>query len=379
MADTDLMARIDRSITVAAGMATAYVLDAAREVAVAAGRPLMVIASRRQVDNMDGAGGYVGWTTPQWCAQGRAADGGGSLLLCRDHGGPYQHPRDAHRGPRAAMESALASLRSDIESGLELLHLDTSLGAAGTAECVQVAQQRAVELAAACAAMARDAGRPVAFEVGIEVQSEDMAHAEACRSQIGGLLGELRKQCGITPAFVVAQTGTKVTGRYNSGVLQRRGGSAEDQRRLCDLAAVVRAHGARLKAHNCDYLSVDALRPMRRAGAWMNVSPELGCAQTIAVVRAAREARLHRVLDDFCGAAVAAGYWRKWVSSLRGPVPDQEKVVLGGSYLFATPAFTELRVRLDHAGRRDGRSTRRIATDAAKTVISRYLPNPLRV
>ena len=36
MADTDLMARIDRSITVAAGMATAYVLDAAREVSAAA-------------------------------------------------------------------------------------------------------------------------------------------------------------------------------------------------------------------------------------------------------------------------------------------------------------------------------------------------------
>jgi tagatose-1,6-bisphosphate aldolase non-catalytic subunit AgaZ/GatZ len=89
IADTGLMARIDRSITVAAGMATAYVLDAAREVAVAAGRPLMVIASRRQIDNMDGAGGYVGWTTPQWCAQGRAADAAGSLLLCRDHGGPY--------------------------------------------------------------------------------------------------------------------------------------------------------------------------------------------------------------------------------------------------------------------------------------------------
>ena len=56
------------------------------------------------------------------------------------------------------MESALASLRSDIESGVELLHLDTSLGAGGTAECAQVAQERAVELAAACAAMAREAG-----------------------------------------------------------------------------------------------------------------------------------------------------------------------------------------------------------------------------
>lgn len=366
--------QVDQTLRVAVGMASAYVLDAAREIAAEVARPVMLIASRRQVDSARLGGGYVGWTTAEWCARARPDDGHAPLFLCRDHGGPYQHPDEADKptDPATAMRSSLESLRCDIESGIKLLHIDTSLGPGGMAELPHVAKERAIELVGASADLARSRGRPVGFEIGLEVQAEDIANYHEYREWIGDLLTQLRQRCGLSPTFVVAQTGTKVTGLHNTGVIERQRGHPGNQQRLRDLASVARSLGSRLKAHNCDYLSDKAVRQMRLAGAWMNISPEAGTAQTIAIVRAARAARVNGPLDEFCDAAISAGYWRKWALHSEKPISDDEKVALGGSYLFATPAFENLRERIDGALRPRGSSTRRIAIEAVKAVMYRY-------
>jgi hypothetical protein len=366
--------RIERSLPVAVGMATGFSLDVAREVAAETDRPVMVLASRRQVDCEHAGGGYVGWTTPEWCSRSNRVDGRARLILTRDHGGPYQHPQDSQRqaGPQAAMAFATHSLRCDIESGVELLHIDTSIGPGGVAEDAAVAVRRAVELVEASGAIASRTRSPVCFELGVEVQGESISDPAAFASEVGPLVADFRRVRGAPPAFVVAQTGTKVRGRRNTGVVQRRGGSAAQDRQLRGLATVVRSFGSRLKAHNCDYLGDRAARRLRSAGAWMNVSPELGVAQTLAVLRAARASRLDGALDTFCEAVIEAGYWRKWADGPEEAVPDREKVLLGGSYLFSAPAFTELRDRLDRSLRSQHRSTRRIAIDAAKGVVRRF-------
>jgi hypothetical protein len=91
------------------------------------------------------------------------------------------------------------------------------------------------------------------------------------------------------------------------------------------------------------------------------------------VLRAARDNRLDGSLDSFCDAVISAGYWRKWADAPDGAVPDREKIVLGGSYLFSTPAFAELRERLDLALESQNRCTAAVATDAAKAVVRRYI------
>lgn len=377
MPDSNLDQQIDRSLRIAVGMATRYVLDAAREVAAETDRPVLVIASRRQVDNADAGVGYVGLSTPEWCARAGSdhrggTSRGGPLLLCRDHGGPYQHPRDIGGAvePSIAMKFAAESMRWDIESGVHLIHIDTSFGPGGLAEDPQTACERALELAAGCAEVAAANDRRIAYEVGIEVQDTHVADAEEYAAQLAELLARLRRECAVTPAFLVAQTGTKVFRRTNLGVLARQPGGPGRHESLERLGTVVRGLGGRLKAHNCDYLDQHAVRRLHLAGAWMNVSPELGVAQTTAVVAAARAANLGGPLDAFCDATVAAGSWRKWVGD--DEVSDEEKVALGGSYLFATPLFAELRQRLDHALRPAGRSTERIAIDAVKAVMHRY-------
>jgi len=369
---------VDRSLPVAVGMVTQYTLDAVSEVAGEAGRPVLLIASRRQVECSSAGGGYVGWTTEQWCAKAMSAPAG-RLILARDHGGPYQHPGDDRAGAdgtdgdgELAMAAARHSLRCDIESGVRLLHLDTSLGPGGRAESVAVALARAVALVADCLEVAAGLGRRVGFELGIEVQAEHVADPDRYGDQIRPAVEEMRTRYGVTPVFVVAQTGTKVVECENVGRLAAVGPASEDRRRLAGLAVAARRLGGRLKAHNCDYLPAPAIGALRRAGAWMNISPEVGVAQTAAIVRSLRAARLPAILDEFCEHVIEAGHWRKWTRSA-ADVPDERRVLLGGSYLFSAPIFAEVRGRLDRAIGRHGRSTRRIAIDAAKAVVWRYL------
>ena len=52
--------------------------------------PLMLIASRRQIDAEDFGGGYVNnWTTETFSNYVKKRSNG-KIILCRDHGGPFQ-------------------------------------------------------------------------------------------------------------------------------------------------------------------------------------------------------------------------------------------------------------------------------------------------
>lgn len=245
---------IEASSWVAVGMASRFVLEAAQDMAVEYGRPVMVIASRRQVDSEPASGGYIGWNTAEWR---QAADRRRiipPLLLGRDHGGPYQHPRDLDQraDPDAAMKFARESLRSDIEVGVTLLHIDASLGPGGVEERPDVALSRTLELISFAAGVAAQTDRDVAFEVGLEVQNEHIVDEQDFKRYLETVLPAIERECNVLPAFVVTQTGTKVSGSKNTGALAHASGSSASAR-LFAIASLCRRFGSRLKAHNCDY------------------------------------------------------------------------------------------------------------------------------
>ena len=54
--------------------------------------PIMLIASRRQVDSAEHGGGYVNnWTTNEYADFVKLADKKNTVILARDHGGPWQN------------------------------------------------------------------------------------------------------------------------------------------------------------------------------------------------------------------------------------------------------------------------------------------------
>ena len=105
-------------------------VDASIELANEHNVPILLIASRRQIDSEEFGGGYVNnWTIPDFARYVINHDKKGKILLARDHGGPWQgsKEKDAGLSLRRAMESAKSSYRADLESGFQVLHIDPSV------------------------------------------------------------------------------------------------------------------------------------------------------------------------------------------------------------------------------------------------------------
>ena len=84
-------------------------------------KPLMIIASRNQVD---AESGYV-MTTPQIREQ-LSALSTDYIWMCRDHCGPYFLDAEKNLSLRDAVEATKKTIAYDIEQGFDLIHIDTS-------------------------------------------------------------------------------------------------------------------------------------------------------------------------------------------------------------------------------------------------------------
>ena len=90
----------------------------------------MLIASRRQIDSKYFGGGYVNnWNTEAFAEYVKEKDKQNKIILCRDHGGPWQNNKEKNKklSLDEAMLSAKKSFKSDILAGLKILHIDPSI------------------------------------------------------------------------------------------------------------------------------------------------------------------------------------------------------------------------------------------------------------
>ncbi|MFF3752422.1 class II D-tagatose-bisphosphate aldolase non-catalytic subunit [Streptomyces sp. NPDC002018] len=329
-------------------------VDAALEVAYRHRRPLMLIPSRRQVEAEAQGGGYVeGWDTAAFAGYVRDRDPEGLILLCRDHGGPYQNPREKQQryGLSEAMKSAAQSYEEDIRQGFDLLHVDTSVDLEGVAT-LEAAIDRAVELYARAVEFARSVGAEPQFEIGFEDQGSDTNDPAEFEAQVGTALERLRAAGLPDPTFIVAQTATKVLETENVGALTVAPFAVSSTIR--ELAAITRRNGIALKAHNCDYLSREQLAYLSRAGVdALNVAPEFGVVESRAFVALLRELGLNVQLERFLALAYESRSWQKWMHA-DTRAGDTGRAMIAGHYVFATDAFRDLkeaaRVRAEQRG-----------------------------
>jgi tagatose-1,6-bisphosphate aldolase non-catalytic subunit AgaZ/GatZ len=319
-------------------------VDAAIEQAYLHGRRTMLIASRRQVDAEAFGYGYVErWTPETFAAYVRARDPDRLVVLCRDHGGPWQNPREADAEEGQALAGALRSFRADIEAGFDLLHIDTSAERAAAAT-YDDAIRRLVSLYSECHELASQQHRDVSFEIGFETQGSEVANPCQFGAQVRAVIGHLRSRDLPAPTFVVAQTGTKVEETENTGDIVREPSKAIAIVR--DLARVCARLPVQLKAHNADYLSTVQLRELVAAGvAAANVAPELGVLETRALLAMLEHAGLRALRDEFLAVAFDSGAWKKWLKP-QSRATDVEKATIAGHYVFAAPQVAEIKERL---------------------------------
>ncbi len=106
----------------------------------------------------------------------------------------------------------------------------------------------------------------------------------------------------------------------------------------------------------------------------VNIAPELGIAETRAFLRLLTMLDLPRVRDGFLELAYGCGAWRKWLAP-RSSADDLQRCVLAGHYVYASPAFKELKAQVRHACRVRGLALDAYLRGSVETVMERYMHN----
>ncbi len=298
-------------------------LKATLELAQEKDFPIMLIASRNQVDSDEFGHGYVrDWDQDRFVADVKAVEEeigfNGLCYLCRDHGGPWQ--RDEERAAKLpvkeAMEKCIRSYKHDMDAGFDLLHIDPTKDpeyAMGTVP-FNIVIDRTVEIIEELEKHRKEKGLPeIGYEAGTEETNGGLTGVEAFSDFIDILVEKLGAKGIKAPEFVVGQTGTLTRLTENVGNFNR-----ENAAQLSINAA---KHGVGVKEHNGDYLSDKILleHPVIDVTA-MNVAPEFGVVETRAYLELAKveercvdKAKWSGLKEEMSLYAVKSERWRKWV------------------------------------------------------------------
>jgi len=365
------------------------------QAALEAGRdwdlPVILIASRNQIEARPLGGGYLrGWDQRRFreaihhvCDQISFT---GLCYVCRDHGGPWQRDEEYHaKLPlRQAMARAIASYQADLAARFDLLHIDpTKDPFSASLPDLAVVADCVVELIAACEQYRAETGAPrVCYEVGTEETVGGLTSPEAFESFLVDLLERLEAAGLPRPTFIVGQTGTLIKMRQNL--------SLYDPARAQQLVGIARRHGLAFKEHNCDYLPTENLA---QHPAWgitgANFGPSAAHAETLAYLALAeREAQVTAQPSGFgetlAEAAFACGRWRKWLLPEHEDLDDktiraeaklfEEVVSVAGHYVLDEPAVVAARQQmyqnLEQAGAVD--CPQRYVIERIKALVGEY-------
>lgn len=323
-------------------------VDATIELANEYDVPLMLIASRRQIDSESFGGGYVNnWTTDRFADYVINKDKRGKVLLARDHGGPWQSEIEKSQGLglRKAMESAKASFQADIDAGFQVLHIDPSIDIHGLISTDEVLD-RIFELYEFCWSYAQRCGKEVVFEIGTEEQSGSTNTQE----ELNYTLSHINLFCDNNslprPTFVVIQTGTRVMEMRNVGSFDTPLRVTEElpaEIQVPKMVQICNQHGILMKEHNADYLSDEALQWHPRLGIHSaNIAPEFGVAETKALIAILENNQLQDLADSLLELAYSSRKWEKWM--IKGSTAtDRERALIAGHYIFGMPACIEIK------------------------------------
>lgn len=297
-------------------------LYAALELAKEKDFPLILIASRNQVDSDRFGGGYVcGFDqnrfiqTTEQIAEEVGFDG--LCYFCRDHGGPWQ--RDKERNDKLPTEEAmrigLESYLDDAKAGFDLLHIDPTKDPHCTGVvALSTVLERTIYLIEEIEKIRKANGwKELAYEVGTEETMGGLIDPNAFESFIKELKRELEKRNLPLPLFVVGQTGTLTRLTSNVGHYD-----TPTAKKLSDITV---KYGTGLKEHNGDYLSNAILLEHPVFGlAAMNVAPEFGYVETEALLELAtieekfvKEEKQSGIRSVLAEHAVKGERWRKWM------------------------------------------------------------------
>jgi len=353
-------------------------VDATIELANDCEVPIVLIASRRQIEASAMGGGYANnWSTEDFAKYVINRDKKGQVILARDHGGPWQNQaeKDDLLSLRQAMTSAKKSYQVDIESGFEIVHIDPSIDIFGHPSIDEILM-RLFELYEYCWSVASRNHREIAFEIGTEEQNISSSSLSSVEYFLAETVNFCRKNAFPNPCFVVAQTGTKVFETRNVGSFASPFRIVRDlpsEILVPRIVSLCNKYQVFLKQHNSDYLSDEILSWHPKFGIHsVNVAPEFGIVESRAFVSLMKSHNLESYEEEFIQAAYDSRRWEKWMLP-ETKASDTEKAIIAGHYIFATPRFIEIKKAVQAELEHEGIDVDTYLTEEVKHAILRYL------
>ncbi len=317
------------------------IVDACIELVEQYNVPLMMISSRRQIDSDIFGGGYVNnWSTERYSNYIRSKSPNNKIILCRDHGGPWQNSLEIKKkySELKAMESAKRSYESDINSNFKVIHIDTSLDINSTPKIDKVLD-RTFELYEHCFSYASKKKKEILFEVGTEEQSGVTNTYEETEY----FLNKLSKFCKRNNLpklfFIVLQSGTKVMETRNIGTFEslvRIKNEIPAEIQIFKIKEICKKYKVYFKQHNTDYLSDESLNWHPKLGIHAaNVAPEFGVAETQNLLNLMKKYKMLNLYDEFIDLCAKSNKWKKWKID-GSKLNDYQKTIICGHYLYSS-------------------------------------------
>ena len=277
--------------------------------------PLMLIASRNQVDYVTG---YV-CTTAELAEQVKQFKNP-NLLLCRDHCGPYFSDMDRGLTIEDAMDRCMKTISADIAAGFDLIHIDVSR-----------IKNNQLHYAIELIEYALNLNPNIKLEFGSEDNTGIDINSSLARIDIQLVFLNPYKE---NVVFFVTQTGS-LTKNGQSGTF-----NVERNR---EIGEQIRAKGFMFKEHNADYFTVDDIQKRIDAGVdSLNIAPQLGKIQTDLL----KEFAPADLWETFSNLVYNQKYWERWVD--KGVTDKDIAVSVSGHYLFDSQTYKDIIASIDY-------------------------------
>ena len=370
-----------RATLLAVGPMSKNCVDATIEIANEKKIPIMIIASRRQIDSKELGGGYVNnWNTRKFSSYVKKRDKNKLITLCRDHGGPWQNSVEIEKkfDSIKAMNSAKKSYMEDIDSGFKIIHIDTCLSLNGTEKSKKKTLNRLFELYKFCSNYAKKKKKNIFFEIGTEEQSGTTNTQKELEETLNKTINFCKKNRLKKPTFVVIQSGTRVMEMRNIGTFEapfRVKNEIPAEIQIPKMIEICKKYKVLMKAHNTDYLSNEALNCYPRLGInAANIAPEFGVIESKKILEIMTSLKLRSLKNSFIKLSLDSNKWKKWMIK-DSKANDYEKAIISGHYVFSDKKFSGIKESLAKALKKKGQNLDGILKKEIKKSISRYLYN----
>ena len=312
--------------------------------------PVILVASRRQIESREFGSGYVNnWSTEEFVQYIRSKKSN-NIYIERDHGGPGQGNFEISKNLNLEQSLIVAkrSFEIDIDSGVQIIHIDPTIPIQNEVLTLDKVLSRLFELYAHVVEYAAKQNKKIAIELGTEEQSGSYTDLLFFAEFLEKINQFCIKNKFEHPMFVVIQTGAKVIESKNIGAFEiekeiEKKKLIENIKNSVSIAAKFKIY---IKEHNADYLSTENLKLRPSIGIKAsNVAPEFGYLETKALLFLLNNFGNKTDYNRFIEIVNESGKWKKWLLP-NSKFNELDKAWLAGHYCYSYPDIIEIKNRL---------------------------------